>query len=80
MVWSTWDDLVVVQKNNVQYKDSKSSTHNLLRGVSQSSVLGPIPFIVYANDLPNSLKTHSKSILFATDTIIYLTSNLSNYV
>ena len=35
---------------------------------------GPILFIIYTNDLPNSL-THTHAILFADDTTIYANSN-----
>jgi len=43
-------------------------------GVSQGSGLGPQLFIIYTNDLPNSLK-HTNAILFADDTTIYTKSN-----
>ena len=44
----------------------------------QMSILGPLLFIIYTNDLPNCLK-FSKAILFADDTTVYLTSkNIPN--
>ena len=57
----------------VQYKETKSTTHIVSCGVPQGSVLGPLLFIIYTNDLPNCL-THSKAILFADDTTVYSTS------
>jgi hypothetical protein len=61
------------RKQYVQYKNSKSSTETIPCGVPQGSVLGPLLFIVYTNDLPNCLN-YSKTILFADDTTLYLSS------
>ena len=45
----------------------KSSAKDIKYGVPQGSNLGPILFLLYINDLPNSLKT-SKPSMFADDT------------
>ena len=51
----------------------KSEIHDIQCGVPQGSVLGPLLLIIYANDLPNCLKS-CKAILFADDTTLYASS------
>ena len=46
-----------------------SHTVKVTSGVPQGSVLGPILFLIYINDLPNSLS--SKVRIFADDAIVY---------
>ncbi len=56
----------------VEYCNIQSTSQTITCGVPQGSVLGPLLFIIYTNDLPNSL-IHSKCILFADDTTLYNT-------
>ena len=58
----------------VKINQCKSTKKQITCGVPQGSVLGPLLFIIYTNDLPNCL-TYTHAILFADDTTIYTNSN-----
>ena len=62
-------------KDRLQYtvfSGEKSSTTTVNLGVPQGSVLGPILFLIYINDI-SYLFSEAKSILFADDITLYLT-------
>ena len=60
--------------NRKQYiqitNDSKSDLRNTTCGVPQGSILGPLLFLVYVNDLPSSSKILNR-IMFADDTNLF---------
>ena len=54
----------------VQIKEHKSTTQQITCGVPQGSILGPILYLIYVNDIHNSCnKAHVVS--FADDTTVY---------
>ena len=64
----------------VQIKDCKSKKMTVKCGVPQGSVLGPVLFLLYINDIQNA-STKLNFILFADDTNVFLNDiNLSNLV
>ena len=58
------------RSQRVKVNGSLSPYEVILTGVPQGSLLGPLLFLIFVNDLPLSLK-HTDSILYADDTVIY---------
>ena len=63
----------------VQVNGSNSLLMNVLLGVPQGSILGPLLFLIYINDLP--LCSELFALLFADDTTLLLSdSNIENLI
>ena len=72
-----WIQSFLIGRNQTVILEGQNSDElKVTSGVPQGSVLGPILFLLYINDLPENVQ--SKVRLFADDTAIYLAVGKQN--
>ena len=70
----TWmEDFLIGRKQQVCVNGQLSQSVNVTSGIPQGSVLGPLLFVLYINDMPDKIK--SNIFLFADDTKIFTNSS-----
>ena len=65
------EKFLTTRQQRVKVKDGTSATYPVTSGIPQGSVLGPILFVIFINDLPNDIKTNV--YMFADDTKLFQT-------
>ena len=68
-IWNWIKDFLSVRRQFVKIGATSSAEFPVTSGVPQGSVLGPVLFVIYINDLPTHIK--SQILMFADDTKIY---------
>ena len=67
---TSWiEDFLSARTQEVIIEGSKSSPSQVTLGVPQGTVLGPLLFLAYINDMPECVKSDIK--LFADDSLLY---------
>ena len=72
-------DYLSNRKQLVTYNGAKSKYLNIKCGVPQGSILGPLLFLIYINDLPEAAKS-AFLLLFADDSNLFFTGNNINEI
>ena len=67
------------RKQRVSFNGVVSGSSQLNTGVPQGSILGPLLFLIFINDMPDVIK-HGKICMYADDTTLYVEGNDVNVI
>ena len=70
-VWKWVEAFLVGRKQRVMINGTPSEWEDVTSGIPQGTVLGPLLFVLYINDLPDEVSEGTEIYLFADDTKIY---------
>ena len=71
---NTWFENYLFERTQfVEFGCERSSTQNIQCGVPQGSILGPLLYLIYVNDICNSC--NSNILSFADDTTVYVSDS-----
>ena len=70
-----WFDIYITNKSQfIMYDNIQSETRSIKCGIRQGSILGPLLFLIYINDICNVLEL-LYTIMYADDTRLIMSGN-----